>query len=43
VDAYHSNPEALNFLRHQGFNYLKSVSGGISAWSDGIDRNVPRH
>jgi len=34
---------ALNFLRQQGFKYVKSVKGGISAWSDEIDRNVPRY
>lgn len=26
--------KALNFLRQQGFKYLKSVKGGISAWSE---------
>ena len=25
--------KALNFLRQQGFKYLKSVKGGITAWS----------
>ena len=35
--------KALNFLRQQGFKYLKSVKGGITAWSDEIDRNVPRY
>ena len=34
--------KALNFLRQQGFKYVKSVKGGITAWSDEIDRNVPR-
>jgi molybdopterin/thiamine biosynthesis adenylyltransferase/rhodanese-related sulfurtransferase len=34
---------ALHFLREQGFKYLKSVKGGISAWSDEIDHNVPRY
>jgi sulfur-carrier protein adenylyltransferase/sulfurtransferase len=34
---------ALNFLREQGFKYVKSVKGGIDAWSDEIDRNVPRY
>ena len=33
----------LNFLPQQGFKYLKSVKGGITAWSDEIDRNVPRY
>jgi adenylyltransferase/sulfurtransferase len=35
--------KALNFLRQQGFKYVKSVKGGITAWSDEIDRNVPRY
>ena len=35
--------KALSFLRQQGFKYVKSVKGGISAWSDEIDRNVPKY
>jgi molybdopterin/thiamine biosynthesis adenylyltransferase/rhodanese-related sulfurtransferase len=35
--------KALNFLREQGFKYLKSVKGGISAWSDEIDPGVPKY
>ncbi|MGO8839112.1 MAG: molybdopterin-synthase adenylyltransferase MoeB [Limisphaerales bacterium] len=35
--------KALGFLRGQGFKYLKSVKGGITAWSDEIDSNVPRY
>ena len=35
--------KALNFLKQQGFKYVKSVKGGITAWSDEIDRNVPRY
>ena len=34
---------ALNFLRQQGFKYLKSVKGGSSAWSEGINSKVPRY
>ncbi len=34
---------ALQFLREQGFKYLKSVKGGISAWSDEIDHNIPKY
>ena len=34
---------ALQFLKEQGFKYLKSVRGGISAWSDEIDHNVPKY
>jgi adenylyltransferase/sulfurtransferase len=35
--------KALNFLREQGFKYLKNVKGGIDAWSDEIDHNVPKY
>jgi adenylyltransferase/sulfurtransferase len=34
---------ALEFLRDRGFKYLKSVKGGISAWADEIDHNVPKY
>lgn len=35
--------KALKFLREQGFKYLKSVKGGISAWADEIDHSVPKY
>ncbi len=35
--------KALNFLRQQGFKYLKSVKGGITAWSKEIDTKGPRY
>jgi adenylyltransferase/sulfurtransferase len=35
--------KALKFLREQGFKYIKSVRGGITAWSDEIDPNVPKY
>jgi sulfur-carrier protein adenylyltransferase/sulfurtransferase len=35
--------QALGFLREQGFKYLKSDKGGITAWSEEIDSNVPRY
>jgi adenylyltransferase/sulfurtransferase len=35
--------KALGFLREQGFKYLKSVKGGILAWSDEIDHTVPKY
>jgi adenylyltransferase/sulfurtransferase len=35
--------KALYFLREQGFKYVKSVKGGINAWSDEIDHNVPKY
>jgi adenylyltransferase/sulfurtransferase len=34
---------ALQFLREQGFKHLKSVKGGINAWSDEIDHGVPKY
>jgi molybdopterin/thiamine biosynthesis adenylyltransferase/rhodanese-related sulfurtransferase len=35
--------KALKFLREQGFKYVKSVRGGISAWSEEVDPSVPRY
>jgi adenylyltransferase/sulfurtransferase len=34
---------ALQFLREQGFKYLKSVKGGINAWSEEIDHGVLKY
>lgn len=34
---------ALGFLREQGFKYLKSVKGGISAWAEEIDHSVAKY
>ena len=35
--------KALNFLRENGYKYLKSVKGGITAWSEEVDPNVPKY
>jgi len=35
--------QALQFLRQQGFKQLKSVRGGIQAWSEEIDPGVPKY
>jgi len=35
--------QAVEFLRQQGFQSLKSVQGGIKAWSDQIDPRVPKY
>jgi adenylyltransferase/sulfurtransferase len=35
--------KALQFLREQGFQNLKSVKGGITAWADEIDPTVPKY
>lgn len=35
--------KALNQLREKGFKYLKSVKGGITAWSEEIDPDVPKY
>jgi adenylyltransferase/sulfurtransferase len=35
--------QALEFLRRQGFKNLKSVKGGIDAWSNEIDPTVPKY
>jgi sulfur-carrier protein adenylyltransferase/sulfurtransferase len=34
---------ALKFLRERGFKHLKSVKGGIAAWSEEIDPVVPKY
>jgi adenylyltransferase/sulfurtransferase len=34
---------AVEFLRQQGFQRLKSVRGGILAWSEQIDPRVPKY
>jgi len=35
--------KALKFLREQGFKYVKSVKGGIGAWSDEIDHAIAKY
>src|SRR5437867_1582184 len=35
--------KAVNFLKEHGFKYAKSVKGGINAWSEEIDHNVPKY
>jgi len=35
--------KAVQFLKEQGFKYAKSVKGGILAWADEIDHNVPKY
>ncbi len=35
--------QAVDFLRQQGFRSVKSVRGGIDAWSVQIDPSVPRY
>jgi adenylyltransferase/sulfurtransferase len=35
--------KALRFLKEQGFKYVKSVKGGISAWADEIDSSVAKY
>jgi sulfur-carrier protein adenylyltransferase/sulfurtransferase len=35
--------QAVEFLREQGFKYVKNVRDGIDAWSEEIDSNVPRY
>jgi sulfur-carrier protein adenylyltransferase/sulfurtransferase len=34
---------ALKFLRQQGYGKLKNVAGGINAWAERIDPNVPQY
>jgi adenylyltransferase/sulfurtransferase len=35
--------KAVKFLKEQGFKYVKSVKGGIAAWSDEIDPRMPKY
>lgn len=35
--------QAVQFLRQHGFTSLKSVKGGIKAWSEEIDPSVPKY
>ena len=35
--------QAVKFLRQQGFKNVKSVLGGITAWSEQIDPSVPKY
>jgi rhodanese-related sulfurtransferase len=35
--------KALRFLRERGFKHVKSVRGGLMAWSDAIDPSVPKY
>jgi sulfur-carrier protein adenylyltransferase/sulfurtransferase len=35
--------KAVEFLRQKGFQQLKSVKGGITAWSNEIDPSVPKY
>ena len=35
--------QAADFLREQGFKYVKNVAGGTNAWSAEIDRSLPRY
>ncbi len=34
---------AVDFLRQQGFKYVKSVKGGLDVWSEEIDPQLPRY
>jgi adenylyltransferase/sulfurtransferase len=35
--------KAVELLQQKGFKYCKSVAGGINAWSDEIDSNIPQY
>jgi sulfur-carrier protein adenylyltransferase/sulfurtransferase len=35
--------QAAAFLRQQGFDDVRSMAGGIDAWSERIDPTVPRY
>src|SRR5499427_7205189 len=35
--------KAVDFLRQAGFNKVKNLAGGITAWSDRVDPKVPKY
>ncbi|HVU08610.1 MAG TPA: molybdopterin-synthase adenylyltransferase MoeB [Verrucomicrobiae bacterium] len=35
--------QAAEFLREQGFKYVKNVKGGTNAWAEEIDRSLPKY
>lgn len=35
--------KAVEFLRSKGFQSVKSVAGGITAWSDQVDPTIPKY
>ena len=35
--------QAVQFLKQKGFKFVKSVKGGILAWSSEIDPGVPKY
>ncbi len=35
--------KAVEFLRKKGFKHVKSVAGGITAWSEQIDPSIPKY
>ena len=35
--------KAVDFLRQAGFKKVKNMVGGITAWSDKVDRSVPKY
>jgi adenylyltransferase/sulfurtransferase len=35
--------KAVKFLKQQGFKHVKSVRGGITAWSEEVDPGVPKY
>ena len=35
--------KAANFMKEQGYRNVKSMRGGIDAWSTDVDSSVPRY
>lgn len=35
--------KAVKFLKERGFKYVKSIKGGITLWSELIDKTVPKY
>ena len=35
--------KVVQFLKEQGFKYVKSVKGGINAWADEVDQTIAKY
>jgi adenylyltransferase/sulfurtransferase len=35
--------KACGILRRAGFQHVRNMKGGILAWSDKVDRSVPKY
>ena len=43
LDRAGHQPRAVNFLKQQGYTKVKNIAGGINAWAERIDPDVPQY